>query len=35
MTGMTSMLIENTLTGTAVAILSHAHCAKAKDTNTL
>ena len=29
------MLIENTLTGTEVAILIHAQCAKAKAMNTL
>ena len=34
-TGMSSMLIENTLTGTEVAILIHAQCAKAKAMNTL
>ena len=34
-TGITSMLIENTVTGTEVAILIQAQCAKAKARNTL
>src|SRR5688500_15868758 len=34
-TGMTSMLMENTLTGTEVAILIQAQWAKAKETSTL
>ena len=34
-TGMSSMLIENTLTGTEVAILIHAQCAKANAMKTL
>ena len=35
MTGMISMLTENTLTGTEVASLIHAQWAKANATNTL
>jgi len=34
-TGMSSMLIENTLTGTEVAILIQAQCANAKAITTL
>ena len=34
-TGMMSMLMENTLTGTETAILIQAQCAKAKATSTL
>ena len=34
-TGMISMLTANTLTGTEVASLIQAQCAKAKETNTL